>query len=344
MSSTSQNFPRTFYKLSNAWDAKTGTRTFRDSIWRTTSSVKNDPISMIPAMMTDKLDKMPDMMMAFERVGLMESHDDQVWIYDMRQSDVLPKSTSDLERLYSFVQSAIRVWFNRVDADYLLKHKHITTCFFVWYFTKPNFFYKDKVMKQTTRYGIQRIWTQFFIAKQPKVVSLSAPRADYTRQAITTTDTMLPKQQVEQEKIRTSIAKIFRDAGRNPFGWDDPLDVHRIISDAIANDDRFFSIKQTKKLQNLYNDYAKIKSKIDETMRKRAKVEFINSRITCKAAEIESVEDDIGPPPDSLPKLARNSWCDIYTGCAQTQPNQPANIGVCLPDLDDEIPDSWEDL
>jgi hypothetical protein len=299
---------------------------------------------MIPAMMTDKLGNMPDMMAAFEQVGLMERRDDQVWIYDMRQSDILPKSAPDLERLYSFVQSAIRVWFNRSEADYLLKHSHITACFIVWYFTKPNFFYKDKVMKQTTRSGIQRIWSPFFIAKQPKLVlTPPKPRADYKRQVITTTDAMLPKQQLDQERMRAGIAKIFSDAGGKQFGWDDPLNVHRHISAAIANEDKNYSTKQTKKLQNLYNEYTKLTAKIDETMRKRTKAEFVNSKIA-KAAAIESAEDDLGPPPDSPIKLIRQSACEECVGCSQNQPNQQAHMGGCLPDIDDEVPDSWEDL
>lgn len=335
MSSTSQNFPRTFYKLSTTWDAKTGTRTFKDSIWSIPSSAKNDPISMIPAMMTDKLGKMPDMMAAFEQVGLMERRNDQVWIYDMRQSDVLPKSTSDLERLYSFAQLAIRTWFNQSDADYLRKHSHISTCFIVWYFTKPNFFYKDKVMKQTTRYGIQRIWTPFFIAKQPKVVSSTpTPRADSTRSVMTTTDAMLPKQQVEQEKIRANIAKIFNDAGGKPFGWDDPLDVHRNISGAIANDDRLFSIKQTKKLQNLYNEYTKITSKIDETMRKRAKTEFVNSRI------VNHTQSPGGEPALS-PTSSGAAEETVESGVG----DEPVEaVSPCLQDPEEEVVDSWEDL
>lgn len=349
MSSTSQNFPRTFYRLSKTWDAKTGTRTFKDPIWSITSSTKNEPISMIPAMMTKQLGNLPDMMVAFEQVGLMERRGDQVWIYDMRQSDVLPKSTSDLERLYSFVQAAIPTWFSKSDADYLLNHSHIAVCFFVWYFTKPNFFFKDKVMKQTTRHGIQRVWSPFFLIKQPKLVISQAPsRADSKQQLMTTTDVLLPKQQGEQEKLRTNIAKIISDSGGDSIDWEDPRRIHLAISEAIANEDKNFSIKQTKKLQNLYNDYTKITSKINDTLRKRAKVEFANSKIA-KAAAIESAEDDLGPPPDSPPILIRQSaslgeegWC---VGCDQNQPNQQAHEGGCLPDpIDDDVPDSWEDL
>lgn len=335
MSSTSQNFPRTFYKLSTAWDAKTGTRTFKDFIWSIPSSAKNDPISMIPAMMTDKLGKMPDMMAAFEQVGLMERRNDQVWIYDMRQSDILPKSASDLGRLYSFANSAIRVWFNRSDADYLLKHSHISTCFIVWYFTKPNFFFKDKVMKQTTRNGIQRIWTPFFIARQPKLVSPTpAPRSGSNRSAITTTDAMLPKQQVEQEKIRASIAKIFDDAGGVPFGWDDPRNVHRNISGAIANDDRIFSIKQTKKLQNFYNEYTKITSKIEETMRKRAKAEIVNSRIA-------NHTQSLGGEPTLSPTSPGAAEETVESGVGD-EPVEAVSPSLHPPE--EEVVDSWEDL
>ncbi len=190
-------------------------------------------------------------------------------------------------------------------------------------------------MKQTTRNGIQRIWTPFFIAKQTKVVSQTpTPRADSKRSVITTTDAMLPKQQVEQEKIRTSIAKIFKDAGGKLFAWDDPLNVHRNISGAIANNDRIFSIKQTKKLQNLYNEYTKITSKIDETMRKRAKADFVNTRIMNRTQS-----------PGGEPALSPTSSGAAEETVESGVGDKPVEaVSPCLQNLEEEVVDSWEDL
>ena len=190
-------------------------------------------------------------------------------------------------------------------------------------------------MKQTTRNGIQRVWTPFFIAKQPKVVSQApTPRADSKRSVITTTDAMLPRQLGEQEKMRASIAKIFKDAGGKLFAWDDPLDVHRNISGAIANDDRIFSIKQTKKLQNLYNEYTKITTKIDETMRKRAKAEFVNSKI------INQTQSPGGEPALS-PTSSGAAEETVESGVG----DEPVEaVSPCLQDPEVEVVDSWEDL
>lgn len=353
MNSTSQNFPRTFYKLTKTWDLKTGNRTSQDAIWTTTSTSKNDPISMIPAIMSIKFGEITDMLGAFTEINGLIVQGDQVWIYNMRKSDVLPKSPTDLERIYAFVGAAVRRWFNIDEGDYLIKHIHITASFFVWYFTKPNFFHKDKIMKQTTRNGIQRVWSPFFLEKEPKTTSTNhTTRAiEPKRQPMTTTDALLPKQLTEQEKIKKNINKIISDSDMNEINWEDSRTLHISISEAIADEERKLSIKQTKKLQNLYNDYTKITSKINETNRKRAKVELANSKIAIEPV----IDDELGPPPDEPPKLTRQLAQfedEECVGCIQNQPNQSAHIGGCLPDPiddlieaeDDDVPDSWEDL
>ena len=63
-------------------------------------------------------------------------------------------------------------------------------------------------MKQTTRHGIQRVWSPFFLIKQPKLVISQAPsRADSKQQLMTTTDVLLPKQQGEQKNSEQTSPK-----------------------------------------------------------------------------------------------------------------------------------------
>lgn len=340
MQTPSQNFPRTFNKLAGPWTSKAGKRTSKDAIWTTTSAKKNEPTSMIPAMMTAKMGSISDMVEELLLLGGVR-HLDQVWIYDMR-SDGLPKSPADRQRLYAFMEAAVRKWFSQSEQAYIMKNAHIAACFLVWYFTKPNFFHKDKVMKQTTRHGIQRVWTCILTDKEPPkvVVEPPAPKTAFKRQPTTTTDALLPKQLAQQETIKTTINRMVHDAyvssGERPktIEWDDQTGLRIKMSELVRNDDRLFSENQRKKLQNNYNDYTKITEKINETMRKRARSDFNNSKIVNHTQ-----------PPGGEPALSPAS------GGAAEEPVEAGfgdeaveAVSTCLQNPDDEVVDSWEDL
>jgi hypothetical protein len=217
----------------------------------------------------------------------------------------------------------------------------------VWYFTTPDVFYKDSVIKQTTRNGIQRVWTPLILDKKPKKESVQSVSQKSVKPA-TTTDTLLPKQQSQQAQLRQDIQELIANSNSASIEWDDPLRVHLAVSECLAGGTEL-SIKQTKKLQNRYNDYTKLTEKINKTLGKIRKVEEANAKLAPAEpappsnGNGASEPDELGPMPDSHPELIRkNAEC---SGCATNQANQEAHIGGCLPDEDeDEVPDSWEDL
>ena len=380
MSAISQNLPRTFYKLADKWDKKVGARNSESKCWTMSPIDKQDPIQLVASMLSHELGRDPTTMarrfgeLAAGRskspnttVECQLTPTDQVWIYDMRQSDALPKSQADTERLYRFVRTLISQWFSAESERYLIeKNIHISVCFFVWYFTKPNFFYKDNVMKQTTRYGIQRVWTPLLIGKKmplPKEsVNTPSPKSRFS----TTTDALLPKQQQQQERLRNDIIVLLASSTLSSalLEWDDPRRLHLKISECLASTESGLSIKHNKKLQKIYNEYTTITSKINKTLDKIRKVERANAKIV--TPQKEPVWDNaLGPPPISPPELIRKSACEIYDddcsapaelsefdcpGCVARQANQMAHMGGCLPDElsvsdgEDHVPDSWEDL
>ncbi len=353
MASVSQNLPRTFYKLADKWDKKVGARNFEaPGCWTAVSCDLKDHAYKVASLMSEKLMLMtPDQFSSLSS-ECVKTSSDQVWIYDMRQSDALPKSPGDSQRLYDFVKALVLSAFNTRDKNYLLDHNHITTCFFVWYFTKPNFFFKDKMMRQTTRNGIQRVWTPLILNKKPKLqttsVAVSVPKIS------STTDALLPKQQQQQTKLKKDIQMLLN----GNLEWEDPSALHLKISESIANSDSGLSIKQNKKLQKLYNDYTTITTKINKTLNKINKVERANAKIAMTPPNSSAFVDELGPPPDFPPKLVHQSASEKgydaesseikCAGCDGNQPNQEAHMGGCLPSLDDEeqedVPDSWEDL
>lgn len=346
MASVSQNLPRTFYKLAEKWDKKVGTRNFEaQGCWSAASCDLKDHAYKVASMMSDKLALMTPDQFSTLSSECVKTSSDQVWIYDMRHSDTLPKSPADSQRLYNFVKLLVLSAFETKDKNYLLDHNHITTCFFVWYFTKPNFFFKDKMMRQTTRNGIQRVWTPLILKKKPKTqttsIAVSVPKIS------STTDALLPKQQQQQTKLKNDIQALVN----GNLEWEDPLAVHIKISEIIASSDSGLSIKQNKKLQKLYSDYTTVTAKINKTMLKIKKVEHANSKIVFTPLNSPEFIDKLGPPPDSPPELVRQSADELgyedtkCAGCEGNQPNQEAHMGGCLPDLDaEEVPDSWEDL
>lgn len=348
MASVSQNLPRTFYKLAEKWDKKVMTRDFEaQGCWSAASCDLRDPIFKVPNMMSSKLSALTaDSMDGLRAVeGCVKTTEGQFWIYDMRQSDALPKTQTDSKRLYKYVETLVMFEFDSKEAYYLMDNVHITTCFFVWYFTKPNFFFKDKVMRQTTRNGIQRVWTPILLNKKPK------PQAETNAVSLpkmgSTTDALLPKQQQQQTKLKKDIQALVN----GNLEWEDPLALHIKISEIIASSDSGLSIKQNKKLQKLYSDYTTVTAKINKTMLKIKKVERANAKIAFTPSNSSAFIDELGPPPDFPPELVRQSADELgyedtkCAGCEGNQPNQLAHIGGCIPDSDEEeVPDSWEDL
>ncbi len=335
---------------------------YESKCWTLGSPDNQDPIQRVARMMSHELGRDPttlaqrfsDMAADFSRrsnttVECNLTPSDQVWIYDMRQSDALPKSQVETERLYKFVRVLISQWFS-AEAEWYLAEKniHIAVCFFVWYFTKPNFFYKDNVMKQTTRYGIQRVWTPLLLGKKMKLqapANASAPKS----QLSTTTDALLPKQQQQQENLRKDIVALLASTtlSNTSLEWDDQRRLHLKISECLTNTDSGLSIKQNKNLQKIYNEYTTITAKVNKTMLKIRKVERANAKIA--TPQKEPVWDTVlGPPPMSPPQLVRQSACVLPMFVDQT--NQLADISDCQPDELDKydgennVPDSWEDL
>ena len=375
MTSISQNLPRTFYKLAEKWDKKVGSRNYESKCWTTSSIDAQDPIQRVAYMLSQKLGTDPSTLA--QRLSIMATSyskrsnttvecqltsTGEVWIYDMRQSDSLPRSNADTERLYKFVRVLISEWFGVKEGRYLVdKNIHISVCFFVWYLTKPNFFYKDNVVKQTTRNGIQRVWSPLLLSKKPKLQSEPSHIAVVPKsQFSSTTDALLPKQQQQQAKLRKDIQELLSSTtlANTSLEWEDSRQLHNKISECLANTNSGLSIKQNKKLQKTYNEYTTITTKINKTLEKIRKVERANAKIVIHQKEPVFIQE-LGMPPMSPPELIRQSACEIEPsspaelhdcpGCVNGQPNQLAHMGGCLPDeLEasevEGVPDSWEDL
>ena len=363
MASISQNLPRTFYKLAEKWDKKVGTRNFESKCWTSSSDDNREPIHKVAYIMSEKfLRESTSLCHGLSKLSVecQLTANEQIWIYNMRQSDALPKSHTDTQRLYKFVEVLLRSWFVGQEQDYLFQNVHIATSFFVWYFTKPNFFYKDQVMRQTTRKGIQRIWTPLLLEKKEKQQKESVILTTPKSQCAITTDALLPKQQQQQSKLQKDIEALLDSTTltNSSLDWGDSRRVHLKVSECVANSNSGLSTKQNKKLQKIYNEYTTITTKINKSMDKIRKVERANAKIVSpQVAAEEPMWGDLGPPPPMTVLRRHNAEHEDKVevedtdghcwGCESGQANQQAHMGGCLPDEiegDDDVPDSWEDL
>lgn len=359
----SQNLPRTFFKLSATWDKKTGKRTSGQGVWVTGSPEISSkfPVQYIPYILSSffenktRPENMAGALNSLQPAGTKIAGN-QIWIYAMRTSDCLPKNVTEEKKLYTFVKTMLRGWCERDTYLYMEKNIHICVCFFVWYFTKPNFFYTDKVIRQTTRNGIQRVWTPLLLEKEPKSVAVSAKPAKVASIS-TTCDALLSKQQQQQQKLRNDIQVLVDLGTEKALDWTNAHGLHKDVSECMNSSETALSIKQNKKLQKLYNEYTTITGKINKTMEKKNKVQRANAKIVAVVDPVEWAHE-LGAPPVSRPQLVRHSACEEEEdevprepvecwGCSSNQPNQQAHMGGCLPDAledEDDVPDTWEDL
>ena len=328
MATVSQNFPRTYYNLAKTWDAKVGSMSFDQVSFKDNKTIKDRIARLLHAEFKTQANGPAGIVQVFAHIGdLMSKHfnmdnvsmyDNSIWIYNMRASDTLPKSPNDLKRLYQFVRIAISQWFNAGNEIFLADDKniHITVSFFLWYITKPHFFFKDKVTRQTTRYGIERIWTPLLLAKEVKMQPPNLPSAK-PKTLIKTTNAQLPKWEQLVADIKLKISNI---TGRT-FSWEDSFTLHGEISAALSDND--LNTNQIKKLQKLYSEYQVLYQKISKAKGKIMEAEMQNAKIV---------------------RSETNSSAAACVGCEQNQPNQLAHIGGCLEDPEEvEVPDDWEE-
>ena len=328
MATVSQNFPRTYYNLAKTWDAKVGSMSFDQVSFKDNKTIKDRIARLLHAEFKTQANGPAGIVQVFAHIGdLMSKHfnmdnvsmyDNSIWIYNMRASDTLPKSPNDLKRLYQFVRIAISQWFNAGNEIFLADDKniHITVSFFLWYITKPHFFFKDKVTRQTTRYGIERIWTPLLLAKEVKMQPPNLPSAK-PKTLIKTTNAQLPKWEQLVADIKLKISNI---TGRT-FSWEDSFTLHGEISAALSDND--LNTNQIKKLQKLYSEYQVLYQKISKAKGKIMEAEMQNAKIV---------------------RSETNPSAAACVGCEQNQPNQLAHIGGCLEDPEEvEVPDDWEE-
>jgi len=321
MASVSQNFPRTYYNLSKTWDAKVGSMAFEQATFMQNYKTNKDQVAaLLHAAFKNNKDDIVNTFCNFGMDGV-SMYDNSIWIYNMRASDTLPKAPADLSRLYQFVRIAVTKWFGRKDQMFLEQNIHITVCFFLWYITKPHFFFKDKVTRQTTRFGIERIWTPLLLAKKIVNTQPTLTKAAKSKQQVT--NALLPKQQKDQENLRKQIERLVGCT----FEWDDSHCLHLNMSKYLSGNE--LNINQQKKLQKTYHEYTALTEKVNRTLAKIRRADLANSKIAKRVAAPNPVEDQ--------KSVEEETWEEGEFVGKSAEEGVPDNWD------DEEVPDNWDD-
>ena len=338
MASISTNFPRTFYKLSVTWSKKAGKRTSKDAIFL--KCPQAEPISYVPHVVGAALNRADDLVGALKAlVPAAHQSDGGLWVYTMRTTDAMPRTTADTERLYAFVRKLLKTdWFDASARMYLEKHIHITVAFFVWWFTTEGFHFATNEIRQTTYHGIRRVWTPVLLPKAPVLlpktpttpVRREAPRPSGVKHSAVAS----AKEVAKCRELRANILALVREEHPDfAVEWEDDVRVHLKVSGCFEmNNDYYVTGKKSKKLQKMYQDYSKLKKK------GAVSAALAEEELQADAEELQADAEELQADAE---EPAAEVTC---SGCLTHQPNQLAHVGPggCLGE--EETPESWEDL
>ena len=315
--SISQNLPRTFSKLSHTWGAKTGSRS--SQTMKFGQGDLREPIFHVADLMNTKFNEHSQCMLAeLAKLPTAKVNDSCIWVYTMRPSDYLPKSTVESERLYVFVRTLIKSWF--VDSSvkwYLENNIHISVCFFIWYFTTPHYFYATKEIRHTTRNGVQRQWKTILLAKEPKQqANPTTYLATQEPKVRKTTNTQLPKQRQDQDRLRREITMLIHSEYPDCYlEWSDPTRIHLRISECTTNfnSDYYITGKKQKKIHKLYQEYTVVTNKVNNALERERHISESNNKLVKPTIIIPNTtqvwDANLGTPP-SPPVLKRAPFDD----------------------------------
>jgi DNA-binding protein YbaB len=284
-----QNMGLAYKKLAELWDKKRGpTRDYTSNIFQNTTH--KEPVYHVAKIVNSELCRIHknttttivDELKNIEPNAVMVN-EAGIWIYDMRHTDAAPRTEQDTTRLKWFVSLFIKKHFDTSTQYYLNENFTITMCFFVWFFTTPDYFYATKEMRQTTRYGIQKIWTETLLRKKP--TTTPPPTAKLIKhRGMMHQKNVLPKLEEETRALQTKMDALVSNSdslqhgGSSGGGFDwtaDARQLHKQISECLdTNSVHYISTKKSKKLQTMYQDYQKLQEKLARTKQGISHAEF----------------------------------------------------------------------
>ena len=370
---TTQTIGRTYKKVASSWDKKRGTRDCHANVFNATTA--KEPLYHVASLMNrvlcdlhnrtdiaEELERVePNVVMVAPSISKASISKASIWVYDMRASDAAPRTEQDAARLKWFVTLLVKKHTDPQTQAYLLQHITISMCFFAWFFSTPNYFYATKEMRQTTRFGIQKIWTETLLRKRPTPTPTPTPKPTPNTKSRSSSgamhqkDSILPKLEEEKRAIETKIdALVKSEHPTHVLDWTDARGVHTKVSECFdMNGKNYINGKKSKKLQTLYQNYQRVHDKVARTKKGIASAEAQHQRTEKQSTEKQRTEKQrtekqrtekqctlpAPPPPaqeDDVKYIDGQIWLQGKDG------------GWCVEETkgeaQEDIPESWEDL
>ena len=348
-----QNMGLAYKKLAELWDKKRGpTRDYTSNIFQNTTP--KEPVYHVAKIVNSELCRIHknttttttivDELKNIEPNAVMVN-EAGIWIYDMRHTDAAPRTEQDTTRLKWFVSLFVKKHFDTSTQYYLNENFTITMCFFVWFFTTPDYFYATKEMRQTTRYGIQKIWTETLLRKKP--TTTPPPAAKLTKhRGMMHQKNVLPKLEEETRALQTKMDALVSNSDSlqhggsgsgGGFDWTaDARQLHKQISECLdTNSVHYISTKKSKKLQTMYQDYQKLQEKLARTKQGISHAEFQEKQGNVVFAK--------KPEPMHI-EAGHIEAGHVEAEHIEAKHVEAEHIEAKHVEEEQEVPESWEDL
>ena len=209
-------------------------------------------------------------------------------------------------------------------------------------------------MRQTTRYGIQKIWTETLLRKKP--TTTPPPAAKLTKhRGMMHQKNVLPKLEEETRALQTKMNALVSNSnslqhgggGGGGFDWTaDAHELHKQISECLdTNSVHYISTKKSKKLQTIYQDYQKLQEKLARTKQGISHAEFQEKQgIVVFAKKPEPMHIEAKHVEAGHIEAGHIEAEHIEAEHIEAEHIEAEHIEAEHVEEEQEVPESWEDL
>lgn len=266
-------FERLFYKLDKIWKKKIENRDFTKTCFK----MHHNDISLKVAHLLnerfERLNKQNANIIETLQIDLSQNKDhsiifknNKMWFYNMRKSDSIPANHIELQKVYSFMHFIIEQYTSGEDKHILQQNMNICTCFLIWYFTTPNYYYLNNHYSYNTKKGKYKIWNEILYKKIPKEQEQKKRKEskNFKQQSHKDT-TLLPK----QEELVMKMLKYLESELNIKLEKEEVHVQHARISNMLC--EHKIGSNKYKRMNKYYQDYQKEKEKLRKLRNNLAK-------------------------------------------------------------------------
>ena len=326
-------FSKTYYRLSPIWERKTiGIESTANPFLNFTSELNLKIAHILNTCLNDINKNSLNLIKQFEikwhehknsrNYSIKFESNELFWFYNFRKNDHLPKSENDLARIYNFVEFVIDEFVEENNKSILKKYITISSCFVLWFLTKPKYFFtKNEYTKIKGK--IIKKWSPYLISKEPiKVIKKEKKEINKFKEEEYTITNKIPEMEKKMNNMKETLGKYIEKNIMDMEEWY----IHREVSNYLDSD---IGSNKQKKINKYYQNYQK----------ELAKFQKLKSSITKKGEFTDQMELENGIHITF--KQIREKKTTELSAEDKLEDKDEKNI---LNRIDEEVPENWEDL